>query len=619
MNAQGPILSVVLTSYNQLNQLKFTLLSFRDQMPDIDHEIIVVDCGSTDGSDQFLTAQAQSEAMVSHGVLITVLKSDHQSRTAARNQGAHVARGRYLMFLDPGMIMGPGWWVALVRTLERDPQVGAVAGKIILPDGRIDHAGLALLEWWDQPGGDHAPVSYGNRLTGRSILAGKPAETARSNQPLCVQALAGEALMVRAPAFFGVGGFSARMGREHIQQKKDFSGDLAGVDLCLRLGSRGWDCVYRHESVMTRLRVPAGTAPDQVQDLVKEQDIFNKTWLGRVRGDFRVMAEGGAVPVETGRIHRYIEPMMAFGEPVALVPGKLARGNSSVVVVTGDDLETTRRCTLSLLAHTENGHELVFVDKNSSDGTREFLDEMAHMHSSVRVIVAPRETGFATAYNLGLAAARGRNVVLLNARAVVTPGWLEMLTATADFNPRAGLVGPVTNGLAGIQQLSHVDYDTVGLRGLNSYAAQLSGRHGGLADKTMRLGGFCLLIKRELLARIGGLDERFDQGSYEENDYCLRAQLAGYHAVVARGCLVHWDSAVELTQQQIQYLERLRGQWEIFKSKWGVPAETDLGASLDMSSLLAGGYQAQRHFQPLPQTETGTLNVPASQTQTAHA
>ncbi len=616
MTPHGPILSVVLTSHNQLNPLKFTLLSLKDQAPDLDFEIVAVDCGSTDGSDQFLVAQAQSGAIpgLRPGDFRTVLNPGPTCRTSARNQGAHQTRGRYLMFLDPGVVLGPRWWAALVRTLERDPQVGAVAGKIILPDGRIDHAGLALLEWWDNPEEGGKRSEYGQRLSGRSILAGKPAEIASSNQAMQVQALAGEAVMVRAAAFFSVGGFSARVGRAHHQVKTDFAGDLAGMDLCLRLGSRGWGCIYRPETVMTRLRAgEPGREAGWVQS-PKEQDIFNKTWLGRTRGDFRVTTQGTTALAGQECIHRYIEPVLAFGDPTTLVPGKLARGTSSVIVVTHNNLETTRRCLLALLAYTQREHELVFVDMASDDGTREYLEEMATIHHQVKFLAAKAETTRSIAQNQGLAAARGRNLVLLDSGAVVTPGWLDQLTTTADFHPRAGLVGPMTNRRVGLQQLGQTDYDETSLRGLNSFAAQVAERQGGKTDRVMRLGSFCLLIKRELLARIGGLDAHLNLGGYLDQDFSLRAQVAGYEALVARDCFVHCDAREEERDGAVQH------QWEMFKTKWGVPAHVTLNMPLDLSLLMAGGYRADRHFQPLVeagQAVSATATVRAAQE--AHA
>ena len=162
MIAPGPLLSVVIVCRNQLNALKFTLITLRDQPPAQAHEVIVVDQGSTDGTAQFLSGLADNPH------LRLVSDDANEGRTAARNRGARASRGRYLMFMDPGVVVGPHWSVPLLETMERDPLVGAVAGKVILQDGRIDHAGLALLKW-DAP--------RRTRLSGRSLHAGRPADS----------------------------------------------------------------------------------------------------------------------------------------------------------------------------------------------------------------------------------------------------------------------------------------------------------------------------------------------------------------------------------------------------------------------------------------------------------
>ena len=59
MIAPRPIFSILLTTCNQLNSLKFTLLALKDQAPAVEHEILVVDCGSDDGSAQFLAARVE--------------------------------------------------------------------------------------------------------------------------------------------------------------------------------------------------------------------------------------------------------------------------------------------------------------------------------------------------------------------------------------------------------------------------------------------------------------------------------------------------------------------------------------------------------------------------------
>jgi GT2 family glycosyltransferase len=596
MTAPGPLLSVVIVCRNQLNSLKFTMATLRDQAPAAAHEIIVVDQGSTDGSAQFLSKLADNPR------LRLVNDDTDEGRSAARNRGARASRGRFIVFLDPGMVLGPHWAEALVDTLEKDPLVGATAGKVILQDGRIDHAGLAVIRW-DQP---RRP-----RLSGRSLHAGRQADFGASLRPLAVQGLSGEAICVRASAFFAVGGFDEGMGREFARPKPMAEGEPAGLDLCLRLGARGWLCVYRPETVMTRLRA-AENDPDadaRRYELTANDDqvLLTATWLGRARPDFVAPAAGGAVAQDHGGIRSWVEPGIAFaygdyhhgrspGSPVSGVLAPVA----SVIVPTCNALDYTRLCVESLLTNTDVRHELIFVDNGSTDGTPEYLQGLARDHKRVRVILNGDNLGFARGCNLGLAAAHGRHLVLLNSDTVVTGDWLERLLKVAEANPRAGLVGPVTNNISGLQKLESVGYDEESLAGLGEFAAAEASRHDGEIERTLRLTGMCLLIKRELLARIGGLDEIFGLGNYEDNDYCLRAHLAGYECLVARGAFIHHFGSRSFAAAGIDYLAQIRRQWSIFKAKWGIPAETPFNGNVEMGALLAGGFDPERHFQPLP-------------------
>lgn len=596
MIAPGPLLSVVISCRNQLNSLKFTLMTLKDQAPSADHEIIVVDQGSSDGSAQFLSGLADFPR------LRRIADESEEGRTAARNRGARASRGRYVMFLDPGVVLGPHWADALVDTLEKDPLVGAVAGKIILQDGRIDHAGLAILKW---------EQARRPRLTGRSLHAGRSADFSGSLRPLAVQGLADEALLVRASAFFAVGGYDEGMGREFGRPKPLADGEPAGLDLCLRLGVRGWLCVYRPESVMTRLRA-AENDPDadpRRQELTASDDevLLTATWLDRVRADFVVPAGGGVVPQENGDIRPWVEPGIAFaygdyhhgrsaGSPSAAALAPVA----SVIVPTCNALDYTRLCVESLLSHTDPRHELIFVDNGSTDGTPDYLQGLARDHKRVRVILNGDNLGFARACNLGLAAAHGRHLVLLNSDTVVTPDWLERLLEVAERHPRAGLLGPVTNNISGYQKLESVGYDQESLAGLDAFAAAEASAHRKGIERTLRLTGMCLLIKRELMARIGGLDEIFGLGNYEDNDYCLRAHLAGYECLIARGVFIHHFGSRSFAAAGIDYAAQIRRQWSVFKAKWGIPAETPFNGNVELGALLAGGFDPERHFQPLP-------------------
>ncbi len=607
MSVPDTVLSIILTSRNQLGALKLSLLSLLDQPPEVNFEIIVVDCGSTDGTGQFLTGQAEK------GTIRAIFSGEEKGRTVARNLGAHAAFGRHLMFVDPGLLVAPHWWESLLRSLEKDPRLAAIAGRILLPDGTLDHAGLALLQW-------SATETAGPRLSTRSIHAGRPGNHPPAERPMMVQALAGEAVMVRATSFFAVGGFSARVGRQHILHRPDHEGDPAGVDLCLRLGHRGWSCVYQPESIMTRLRNGGQDAEYPFADHEGDMAVLGRAWQDRVRPDFLVQESRGTVPAERGAIKPYVEPTINFQTTRARgtvdPDGQRNKPEASVIIPTMADLAATRRCVTALLENTDPCHELILLDSGTDLEMKQYLGEVARRHSHCQVVVGGDETTEVQMTNQAFGMCQGRYVVMLDRQVVVTTGWLETLMATAEMNPQAGLVGPVTNRMNGMQQVPAVDYDVETLDGLKQFASRQKMKHVGNQNKTTRLGGFCLLIKRELLARIGGLDSRFDGGFYEFNDYSMRAHMAGYDCLIARGCYVHHqiaDPSAIITQERMMHLEI---QWEIFKRKWNVPASIGLNSKLDLSTLLVGGFDQTRHFHPLG---TGSKMEPSSEGMVAQA
>jgi cellulose synthase/poly-beta-1,6-N-acetylglucosamine synthase-like glycosyltransferase len=130
--------------------------------------------------------------------------------------------------------------------------------------------------------------------------------------------------------------------------------------------------------------------------------------------------------------------------------------------------------------------------------------------------------------NRGIQASTAAFVCLLNNDLRFTPGWLEELLDLARRHPDIGVINPESN------TFGHVPPPGVEL---HEYAAALKARRGLYTEVGMCIG-FCFLIRRELLNAIGGLTEEVERIFFEDEDYCMRAQQAGFRCAVAASAYV---------------------------------------------------------------------------------
>jgi glycosyltransferase involved in cell wall biosynthesis len=108
----------------------------------------------------------------------------------------------------------------------------------------------------------------------------------------------------------------------------------------------------------------------------------------------------------------------------------------SIVVLTYNNLHLTRLCIESLYRSTVwPNWELIVVDNASTDGTREYLQEVARCRDNVRIFLNERNEGFARGNNRGIQAATGEYIVLLNNDTIVTRGWLGRLVRHVERDP----------------------------------------------------------------------------------------------------------------------------------------------------------------------------------------
>lgn len=239
---------------------------------------------------------------------------------------------------------------------------------------------------------------------------------------------------------------------------------------------------------------------------------------------------------------------------------------TSIIILTWNQLAFTQACFASIAEHTEEPYELIVVDNGSTDGTVAWLREQAARDGRISVIENSENKGFAAGCNQGINAAKGDYVLLLNNDTVVTCGWLIGMREVLDRYPDAGIVGPMTNSASGVQVVPDVGYATP--ESLCSWASEFRERHRYRVIHQRRIVGFCMLFRRELIEKTGLLDETFGPGNYEDDDFCLRAELAGFRNLITGDVFIHHEGGATFAANQLaRGSQNLKNRVK-FKQKW---------------------------------------------------
>ncbi|PRH82942.1 glycosyltransferase [Arenimonas caeni] len=244
----------------------------------------------------------------------------------------------------------------------------------------------------------------------------------------------------------------------------------------------------------------------------------------------------------------------------------------SVVVLTYNNLALTQACLSSIEKHSDYPSlEVIVVDNASSDGSPEWLRRWAAEASPAghqrRLLLNDENLGFAAGNNVGLAAARGEVLVMLNNDTCVTPGWVRTLCAHLRRDPGLGLVGPVTNNIGNEARINidYSDMDEMVVR-----AGAYTRAHPGRNFPIRTAAFFCVAMPRSTYERVGGLDEAFGVGFFEDDDYCRRVADLGLGVACADDVFVHHYLSASFdklaAERKRELFERNKA---IYERKWG--------------------------------------------------
>lgn len=207
----------------------------------------------------------------------------------------------------------------------------------------------------------------------------------------------------------------------------------------------------------------------------------------------------------------------------------------SIIILTCNQRDYTLRCLRSMtdwLNHRRDDVEVILVDNGSEDDTLEQVEMWRDecLTGNLRIIRAGENLGVARGRNLGLKAAGGEVLMLLDNDTIANPDTFETLCEYVERNPSCGIAAPALYSPQGELQASAKPYPGLWLklshvlrpgRELAAEREELRKRH------PFYVIGACQVFRRDVLDRVGWLDEKIFYGP-EDCDFCIRVRRAGY-------------------------------------------------------------------------------------------
>ncbi|MEY5013110.1 MAG: hypothetical protein RLY69_825 [Verrucomicrobiota bacterium] len=205
-------LSIVIINWHSRDHLEKCLHALRGQRLGSESEIVVVDSASYDGSEEMIEKKflevhyIQSPENIGYG--------------RCCNLGARIARGKYLLILNPDTELRPGAACAMMAALDSRPEIGLAGARLIDPDGTFQHSSTHPL-----PGIFNTVFDcfFIRKITWRASGRSK------RKKPFSVPAVSGACMMMRTSLFRGIGGFNPRF----FMYGED-------IDLCQRVREAGY-------------------------------------------------------------------------------------------------------------------------------------------------------------------------------------------------------------------------------------------------------------------------------------------------------------------------------------------------------------------------------------------
>ncbi len=229
-----------------------------------------------------------------------------------------------------------------------------------------------------------------------------------------------------------------------------------------------------------------------------------------------------------------------------------------IVIPVWNQLEVTRDCVDSILKNTDYPYKLIIIDNASDAPTRDYLVSLESISGlDLLLIRNDKNLGFVKAVNQGIVASEAPYLCIMNNDTIAASGWLSEMIKVMESNRSIGLLNPSSN----------TSGQFPGEMSIAEYAETLK-QYKGQIQELYTCRGFCMVVTRDVIKKVGLLDEIYHVGYFDDTDYCKRAQALGYKTARAKAAYVfHKENVSFKTLKNNKDL--FSDNERIFFKRWG--------------------------------------------------
>lgn len=241
------MVSILLLAHNKLELTRECIKSVYGFTDSSSFELVIVDNASTDATPEYL-----SEVTRQHRNIKVTRNDQNVSFAQGCNQGARMASGDYLLFLNNDTRVTQGWLDEMLSVFQNEERVGIVGSRLVYPDGGLQHGGVVLTLWRGLP---------------INIDVNLEKEIPDSLEAREVFAVTGACMLINRDLFFDCGGFD----EEYVYGYED-------IDLCMKAAQKNYKIFYAPKSLVYHYASATFSEVKSLEVQLKNEDLFRSKW-----------------------------------------------------------------------------------------------------------------------------------------------------------------------------------------------------------------------------------------------------------------------------------------------------------------------------------------------------